>query len=395
MSNEYRSNYHVPEDEHDLDGPVITTREFQAIHGLANLAGHNATDVDTLRDMAKNIHEGIVHHLKLSNFDPEQDTPEARVANDVFQRTSDIHHHYQHYGTMFRQHERDEWSRILHDAAELIPDYDTADIREAVEQLSHQHDPVQVLRELWSPNDTVIIGPTDYTIDTITDDLPFLQDYPAITDEVITSDVQNRHVIGHIPEDLEHHAATVTRYSVRTMFKEPSEWTWEDYQNPDPEQRELVTYRAERVSFGLNHIDPNRMSFVTSDPNQALHWRRTGLLDHAESVVVVTDDENLAHHWETAGVIDHRTTMMLIEPNVEPERWLNDIPKGSAVIYTAIPDHAEELIVTDRHVVGTLPPHLKHLAATTTSWPHDQHTGAFGQPVIVRNFLVSRTPLTA
>ena len=394
MSSEYRNNYPAPDDdEHDLDEPVITKRDFQALHGLATLAGHDAADANTLRELALSIHEGIVQHLRLINFNPEQEPVKAQVANDVFHRTSDIYHHYHQHGATFRQHERDEWSQILQGAAAFMPGYDAADVRQAAEQLSHQHDPVQVLRELWSPNDTLIVGSTDDTIDTITDDLPFLQDYPATTDDVTASDVANRHIVGYIPEDLEHLAVTVTQYSVRTVLKDPSEWTWEDYQRLAPEQRELITYRADRVSYGLNHIDDAEMSFVTSEPQQVLHWRRTGLLDRADSIIVVTTDETLSQRWANDGVFDNRTTLMLIEKNVDPDRWINDIPRGSTVIYTDIPDHAEHLIVADRHVLGTLPPHLKHLAATTTSWPHDHNTGAFGQPVTVQNTLIARTPL--
>ena len=129
--------------------------------------------------------------------------------------------------------------------------------------------------------------PIDYTGETA--DLPFLNDYPTIIDDVTMSDIRGRHVIGSIPEDLEHHAESVTRYSIR-QATDPSKWTWADYQNPQPQERELITYRVDPHTFSINHLDAHDMTFITSNPSQAIHWRRNGLMDHAEVVVLGSVD---------------------------------------------------------------------------------------------------------
>ena len=73
---------------------------------------------------------------------------------------------------------------------------------------------------------------------------------------------------------------------------------------------------------------------------------------------------------------------MLIDPGMEPERWLKDIPRDAAAIYSNIPDQAEELLVKDRHV-----------AQSVTTWPHDQYNETFGRPVTVKTKLLARLAL--
>ena len=84
---------------------------------------------------------------------------------------------------------------------------------------------------------------------------------------------------------------------------------------------------------------------------------------------------------------------MIIDQNIEPERWIKDIPRDAAVIYSHIPDHAEELLVKDKHVAGTIPVHLKHIAQSVTTWPHDEYNESFGQPVTVKTKLIARLAL--
>ena len=252
---------------------------------------------------------------------------------------------------------------------------------------------IESMNQVWSPNNTVVVGADDHEIESLIDDLPFLQDYAAITGEITISNVAGQHVIGDMPEDLEHHALTVTRYSVRPVHRDPSEWTIEHYLNPTPNFRELVTHRAELVAQNLHHMRTQERTFITDDARQALHWKRAGMFEHAHQTVVITTDESIAKRWSDQGFFDHSTEIMLIEPSIDPERWIKDIPKGAAVLYTSIPDHTQQMLIHDKHVAGQLPPHLKHLAQSTTTWPHDHNTGTFGQPVTVRHHLVAKMTL--
>ena len=156
----------------------------------------------------------------------------------------------------------------------------------------------------------------------------------------------------------------------------------------DKEKAEVV--RCTPVGLMLGVPD---MTFITADPTEAIHWKRNGLLGHAETVVLVASDGNLPQQWAEAASFDHRTTVMLIDPGMEPERWLKDIPRDAAAIYSNIPDQAEELLVKDRHVAGTVSVHLKHLAQSVTTWPHDQYNETFGRPVTVKTKLIARLTL--
>ena len=118
------------------------------------------------------------------------------------------------------------------------------------------------------------------------------------------SDIRGRHVIGSIPEDLEHHAESVTRYSIR-QATDPSKWTWADYQNPQPQERELITYRVDPHTFSINHLDAHDMTFITSNPSQAIHWRRNGLMDHAEVVVLGRVYIQISHSLSDNRIVDY------------------------------------------------------------------------------------------
>ena len=271
-----------------------------------------------------------------------------------------------------------------------MPRHESDDIQHGDEQVFTNPQQPQDMRQVWSPDNTIVIGANEYAIDNIIDDLPFLQDYATITGPITISDIAGRHIVGEIPDDLDHHALTVTRYSVRPARKHPSEWTIEDYLNPQPDLRELVTHHAEQIALNQRQVNPEDHTFITTDVQQALHWRRTGLFDYTEHTLVITTDDTVAESWSEQGSFDSTTTIMLIEP----ERWLKDVPTNAAVLYTAIPDHTEEMLIHNKHVAGPVPPHLKHLARSITAWPHDPNTGTFGQPVTVRNHLIARTALS-
>ena len=149
------------------------------------------------------------------------------------------------------------------------------------------------------------------------------------------------------------------------------------------------------VNGRLSLTSVHDMTFITADPSEAIHWKRNGLLGHAETVVLVASDGNLPQQWAEAAFFDHRTTVMLIDPGMEPERWLKDIPRDAAAIYSNIPDQVEELLVKDRHVAGTVSVHLKHLAQSVTTWPHDQYNETFGRPVTVKTKLLARLALNS
>ena len=253
--------------------------------------------------------------------------------------------------------------------------------------------PIENMKKVWSPNNTIVVGANDQEIQCLIDDLPFLQDYAATTGEITASGLAGRHVIGEIPEDLEHHAITVTRYSLSPVQKNPSEWTIEDYLNQTPSLRKIITHQAEQITQNLHHVNPEDRTFISANVHQALHWKHAGMFKHAHQTVVITNDESVAKRWSDQGFFDYSTEIMLIEADIDPERWLKDVPKGAAVLYTSIPAHTEQMLIHEKHVAGQVPTHLKHLAQTTTTWPHDVNTGAFGQPITVRHHLVAQTTL--
>ena len=384
------TNRHNTVDDYPTDQALDTTTS-RALQSLAYLNKFNNEDAVILENLAAQVYKQADHHLQ--SLDPYINEQDVIALTSVQERTAEIFQHYRENGIECREHEREQWSQILQHASEHLQEYDHTDVRQIAEKLSHSQDPTRMLKEIWKPENTVIIGPTDYTIETVTTDVPFLKDYPSIIDDPTTSDVRGKHVIGSIPEDLELHAESITRYSIRLTSKEPAEWSWKEYQNPIPQERELITYRAKLHAFSVHHLDQQEMTFVTNNPLQAIHWKRNGMFDPTESIFLVTEDEQVAQKWDAAGFLDHRTNVMTIEHGIEPERWMKDIPKQAAIIYSALPEQAELILVQNRHVAGTVPVHIKHTARSVTTWPHDQNTETFGRPVTVRTKLISRMRL--
>ena len=110
----------------------------------------------------------------------------------------------------------------------------------------------------------------------------------------------------------------------------------------------------------------------------------------------MTSDEKLAQQWAEAGFFDYRTSVMLIDPGMGPERRMKDIPRGTAAIYSAIPDHAEELLIVK---TGTWPARCRYTSSTSPSrLPHGRTTSTTrpsGTPVTVKTKLIARMALDA
>ena len=390
MSTEFTYRHRDELDEYPKE-PALNESTAQALDNLTDLTDFNHDDVDALRNLTAAIYQS--NQERATRLDPYIDHDAVTASNELYTRTEELYQHYLDNGTIYREHEREQWSQILKLAINNLDDYNRDDVRQLADKLDHPQDPTELLKQIWKPDNTVIIGPTDHTIDTVTTDIPFLSNYPTIVDEAILSDIQGKHVIGSIPEDLEKHAASVTRYSIRQKITDPSEWTLADYQNPPQQERELITYRADPYTFNIHHIETRDMTFITTDPTEAIHWKRNNFIDHAEDIVLVTSDPNIAQQWIDSGLFDNRFSVMIIDQDTEPEQWMENIPRDAAAIYSDIPDHAEEILVKDRHVAGTVPVHLKHTAQSVTTWPHDEYNESFGQPVTVKTKLIARLAL--
>lgn len=386
MSTEYR-NRHSPDTalEHTQGIPD------HARESLAELVEHpnDRPSVEPLAQLAIAIHQSVSDY-RISHHTEFRDHPLQYLAQQqVFDATADIHDHYRRHGDQYPLHEREHWIRIIQHSQLAMDNHDDPTLAEFLDVLQNHDMDYPDPSEAWSPHDTLIVADDD-TLDALTGAYPELQDFPCASDDVTISDIRNRHIVGNIPADLEHHAASVTRYSVQANLKDPSEWTWEDYANPNPRTAELVQYRSEAHVYNIHHLDPSQVTYVTDDVQLALHWRRHNITDPAAHTVVVATDRDTAEVWQEAGFFDANASLMLVDPNVDPSRWLNDVPQEATVIYADIPPAAEDLLVHAKHVVGEPPAHLKHLASSTTAWPHDPYTGIYGQPVTTETKLISR-----
>ena len=248
MPTEFTCRHRDEPDEYPK-GSALDESTTQALKNLTDLTDFNHDDVDALRHLTAAIYQS--NQERASRLDPYIDYDAVVASNELYTRTEDLFQHYLDNGTIYREYEREQWSKILKLAINNLDDYNRDDVRQLADKLDHPIDPTELLKQIWTPDNTVIIGPTDYTVDTVTADLPFLNNYPTIVDDAILSDIQDKHVIGSIPEDLEKHAASVTRYSIRQAITDPSEWTLADYQNPRQQERELITYRADPYTFSI------------------------------------------------------------------------------------------------------------------------------------------------
>ena len=132
---------------------------------------------------------------------------------------------------------------------------------------------------------------------------------------------------------------------------------------------------------------------VTADPEQFEHWRRTGIIDGDRPVLIIATEARVAEIWSERGHLDYDTTIVVIDPDTNPESWAREAPPDVQLVYTTIPKGAEARLVQDRNIFGDIPHHLKVKAQTYTNWPHDERTGAYGYPVPRRATILLRTPL--
>ena len=137
------------------------------------------------------------------------------------------------------------------------------------------------------------------TIHRYTQAVPFTasDDYPKVNGDGDAYDIRDKHVYGDIPTDLEDRTASVTRYYVNAP--EPAGWTLNSQGQyvplyDEPVERQLLTYEVHQVDHNVHHFDPKSITMVTADPEQLEHWRRTGIIDAGQPVIIALG--NLREH---------------------------------------------------------------------------------------------------
>ena len=355
-------------------------------------------DIHHLADVITGIRDSTFADMELRRASGLYSMTQARAIDTILDRAGALRQHYQDRRLEQRQNERDQWADLLRATKALLPEWDNDDVNRLIHDLDHPRDAMETLAQVWQPDNTILVAPDWETIHRYIQAVPFTasDDYPKVNGEGDAYDIRDKHVYGDIPTDLEDRTASVTRYYVNAP--EPAGWTLNSQGQyvpiyDEPVERQLLTYEVHQVDHNVHHFDPKSITMITADPEQLEHWRRTGIIDAGQPVIIMTTEAQVAEIWSERGYLDHNTTVMVIDPNTEPESWAREFPAEAQLVYTTIPRSAEAQLVHDRNIFGEIPHHLKVKAQTYTSWPHDEPTGAYGYPVPRRATILLRTPL--
>ena len=105
---------------------------------------------------------------------------------------------------------------------------------------------------------------------------------------------------------------------------------------------------------------------ITADPEQLEHWRRTGIIDAGQPVIIITTEAQVAEIWSERGYIDHNTTVMVIDANTDPESWAREFPAEAQLVYTTHPQKR-------RSATGARQEHLRRDSPPPESQGPDLH----------------------
>ena len=399
MPQERGRNYTADAGDYSFEDTAIGEAARASFHRLASgYPQQEPDDIHHLADVITGIRGSTIADMELRQASGLYSMTQARTIDTILGRADALLQHYLDRHLEQRQNERDMWADLLRDTKALLPEWDNDDVNRLIHDLEHPRDAMETLAEVWRPDNTILVAPDPETIDRYTRAVPFTasDDYPKVNGDVDAYDIRDKHVYGDIPTDLEDRTASVTRYYVNAP--EPAGWTLSGQGEyvalyDEPVEPQLLTYQVHQVDHNVHHFDPKSVTMVTADPEQFEHWRRTGIIDEDRPVLIIATEARVSEIWSERGHLDYDTTIMVIDPDTNPESWAREAPPDVQLVYTTIPKGAEARLVQDRNIFGDIPHHLKVKAQTYTNWPHDERTGAYGYPVPRRATILLRTPL--
>ena len=286
-------------------------------------------DIHHLADVITGIRDSTFADMELRKASGLYSMTQARAIDTILERADALWQHYQDRRMEQRQNERDQWADLLRDTKALLPEWDNDDVNRLIHDLDHPRDAMETLAQVWQPDNTILVAPDWETIHRYIQAVPFTasDDYPKVSGDGDAYDIRDKHVYGDIPTDLEDRTASVTRYYVNAP--EPAGWTLNSQGQyvplyDEPVERQLLTYQVHQVDHNVHHFDPKSVTMITADPEQLEHWRRTGIIDAGQPVIIMTTEAQVAEIWSERGYLDHNTTVMVIDPNTDPESWARE-----------------------------------------------------------------------
>ena len=398
MPRERGLNYTPDADSYSFDDTGIGEAAQASFHRLAS--GYPQQEPDDIHHLADVITAYAIPHSLTWNcarLPSLLHDPGPRI-DTILERADALRQHYQDRRMEQRQNERDQWADLLRDTKALLPEWDNDDVNRLIHDLDHPRDAMETLAQVWQPDNTILVAPDWETIHR------YIQGGPVHRIRRLSQGQLGRRRVRHPRQTrlrgYPHRPGRPHRIGNPLLRQRPrtGRWTLNSQGQyvpiyDEPVERQLLTYEVHQVDHNVHHFDPKSITMITADPEQLEHWRRTGIIDAGQPVIIMTTEAQVAEIWSERGYLDHNTTVMVIDPSTEPESWAREAPAEAQLVYTTIPRSAEAQLVHDRNIFGEIPHHLKVKAQTYTSWPHDEPTRAYGYPVPRRATILLRTPL--
>ena len=329
MPRERGLNYTPDADGYSFDDTGIGEAAQASFHRLAS--GYpqqepdqqEPDDIDHLAAVITGIRDSTFADMELRQASGLYSMTQARAIDTILERADALRQHYQDRRLEQRQKERDLWADLLRDTKALLPEWDNDDVNRLIHDLDHPRDAMETLAQVWQPDNTILVAPDWETIHRYTQAVPFTasDDYPKVNGEGDAYDIRDKHVYGDIPTDLEDRTASVTRYYVNAP--EPAGWTLNSQGQyvalyDEPVERQLLTYQVQRVDHNVHHFDPKSITMITAEPEQLEHWRRTGIIDAGQPVIIITTEAQVAEIWSERGYLDHKPPSWSSTPTRSP-----------------------------------------------------------------------------